>query len=56
MGESLQSYVLCGGYHGNGQCVMQSQPQKEANYMGNQGRQENYWNYNQGWKSCSSMG
>jgi len=32
------------------------QSQEEANYIGNQGRQVNYGNYNQEWKSHPSMG
>jgi len=35
---------------------MQTQPQEEVTYMGNQGCKGNYVNYNQGWKSHPSMG
>jgi len=44
----VQNCLLCGGDHANEQYVVQSQPQEEVNYMGNQDRQGNYNNFNQG--------
>ncbi|BAT73953.1 hypothetical protein VIGAN_01152800, partial [Vigna angularis var. angularis] len=51
----VQGCELCGGDHQNGQCVVQSTTKEGANYMGNQSRQGNYGNYNQGWRPHPSM-
>jgi len=54
--QLVQGCELCGGDHSNGECVMKTNSEEEVNYMGNQGRQGNYCNYNQGWKPHPSMG
>ncbi|XP_052726013.1 uncharacterized protein LOC128194442 [Vigna angularis] len=54
--HTVQGCELCGGEHQNGQCVILTNAKEEVNYMGNQSRQGNYGNYNQGWRPHPSMG